>query len=154
MHSHAPITASRLWFRLLRLYQRGHGAISGRLREVGLSPAQFDVLSTLSEREGITQRELAERLYVTKGNVSGLIDRLVASHYVERRAIPEDRRSHSLYITPAGMEAIRVGMQVQMKFIEDTMGMLSPDDLQTMDRIFVLWRDRIREVTGDKTLGE
>src|ERR1700684_3502558 len=91
--------ATRVWFRLLRLESRINAELGSRLRSLGLSPPQCDVLTTLTEREGVSQQELAERLYVTKGNISGLIDRLVAGGLVERRTIAGDRRSHAIYLT-------------------------------------------------------
>ncbi len=68
----APAEADplRVWFRFIRLHRRVVAAVAAELKAVGLSIPQFDVLSTLSEREGLTQQDLAERLYVTKGNVS------------------------------------------------------------------------------------
>jgi hypothetical protein len=74
----------RVWFRFIRLHRRVAAAMAGELKAVGLSIPQFDLLSTLTEREGVTQQELAGRLYVTKGNVSGLVDRLVEA--ASRRA--------------------------------------------------------------------
>ena len=73
-----------------------------RLRGIGLSIPQFDVISTLTEEEGVTQQELAARLYVTKGNVSGLIDRMAEAGLVERRATPGDRRARAIHLTPHG----------------------------------------------------
>jgi len=92
----------RTWFRFLRLHQRITARAAAEYRRIGLSIPQFDLLSTLSEREGISQQEVAERLYVTKGNVSGLLDRLAALGFVERRALPNDRRSYALYLTDEG----------------------------------------------------
>ena len=86
--------ADRVWFRLMRLHARLGAAISDRLKTIGLSVPQCDVLTTLTEREGVSQQELAQRLYVTKGNISGLIDRLVTAGLVERRVTEGDRRSH------------------------------------------------------------
>ena len=77
--------AIRVWFRLLRLQTRINLGITARVRELGLSVPQCDVLTTLTEREGISQQDLAERLYVTKGNISGLVDRLVEAGLVDRR---------------------------------------------------------------------
>ena len=57
-----PPDEMRVWFRFLRLHQRISLAMSMRLRAIGLSIPQFDLLSTLGEREGMTQSELAERL--------------------------------------------------------------------------------------------
>jgi DNA-binding MarR family transcriptional regulator len=77
-----------------------------RLAEVlgplGLTLAQFDVLMTLCHGDGITQQDLAERLLVTKANVVGLLDRVCAAGWVERRPDPEDRRANRIYLTDAG----------------------------------------------------
>ena len=105
MRSHVPahdVDPLRIWFRFIRLNRRATNAVATELKELGLSIPQFDLLSTLTEREGMSQQELAERLYVTKGNVSGLLDRMVEAGLVERRSIPGDRRSNALYPDPEG----------------------------------------------------
>ena len=68
--------AIRVWFRFLRLESRIQSTVAEQLRAIDLSVPQCDVLTTLTEAEGISQQELAQRLYVTKGNISGLLDRL------------------------------------------------------------------------------
>ncbi len=135
----------RLWFRFIRLHQRLHGGMARRLREIDLSIPQFDVLSTLTELEGLTQQELAERLYVTKGNVSGLIDRLVAAELAERRAIPGDRRSHALHLTEAGRARAKQGMAIQAEFVAGTLGRLTHQELEQLAGILGHWREIVRE---------
>ncbi|MFN3481919.1 MarR family winged helix-turn-helix transcriptional regulator [Rhabdaerophilum calidifontis] len=144
MSERPAVTPARIWFRFLRLHQRGHAAMSQRLRRLGLSIAQFDLLSTLTEAEGITQRDLAERLYVTKGNVSGLVDRLVEAGLVDRRAIPGDRRSYALHLTTEGRQAAQAGMQVQQVFVTETIGRLKDVDLEYLDQVISRWRDTFR----------
>ena len=136
--------AERVWFRLLRLQSRLGMAIGDRLRLVGLSVPQCDVLSTLAAREGVTQTELAERLYVTKGNISGLIDRLEAAKLVERRPSVEDRRSHAIFLTESGRAAAHAGLDVQRAFIRDTFGQLPPDRLAELENLLIATRDRIK----------
>jgi MarR family transcriptional regulator, organic hydroperoxide resistance regulator len=138
----------RVWFRLLRLHHRAVGAMSSRLRELGLSVAQFDMLSTLSEREGISQSELATRLYVTKGNVSGLVDRMVGAGLVERRAIAGDRRSYALHLTAEGQRLAAEGIASQQAFVAATLGELPPQDVVELERIILAWREKVRAVTA------
>lgn len=142
--------ANRIWFRVIRLHQRLHGALSARLRELELSVPQFDVLSTLTEREGITQRELAERLYVTKGNVSGLVDRLVEAGLVERKTVAGDRRSHALFLTAEGRRLAAQGQQAQADLIARTLGRLPADDIEMLDRLVAGWRDTLRELESNQ----
>ena len=137
--------AVRVWFRLLRLQTRINLSITARVREIGLSVPQCDVLTTLTEREGISQQDLAARLYVTKGNISGLIDRLEAAHLVERRSIEGDRRSHAIYLTQQGRALAEQGIDVQRRFVIETLGRMSPDDLKKFESLIVTTRDFIRE---------
>lgn len=153
MNDSKATTASRVWFRFLRIKQRCQTIMTQRLRELGLSIAQFDLMSTLSEAEGITQRDLAEKLYVTKGNVSGLVDRLVEAGLVLRKGIPGDRRSYALFLTEPGRQLVAQGMAVQMAFVEETLGALPGSDMEQMDAVLIAWRDKLRPLEGDGAKG-
>ena len=141
--------ASRVWFRFLRLESRIRLSVSNRLKAVGLSIAQCDVLTTLTEREGLSQQDLAERLYVTKGNISGLIDRLAAAGFVERRSIASDRRSHAIYLTPAGRIAAQKGIEAQERFVTETLGRMTPADLAEFEKLLIASRDLVRAADQD-----
>jgi MarR family transcriptional regulator, organic hydroperoxide resistance regulator len=134
----------RIWFRIIRLNRRASNAVAAELRTLGLSIPQFDLLSTLTEREGLSQQELAERLYVTKGNVSGLLDRMVEAGLVERRSIPGDRRSNALHLTPKGRDLANQGIEAQRSYVMRTLGTLPAQDLADLERIVLAWRDRAR----------
>ncbi len=137
--------ALRVWFRLIRLHTRSRMAVANRLRAFDLSVPQCDVLTTLTEQEGMSQQELASRLYVTKGNISGLIDRLVASGLVERRSLQGDRRSHAIFLTPEGREMARRGVEAQKAFVSETFGRITPERLAQFDGLLVELRDLVRE---------
>ncbi len=92
----------RTWVQLAHTFYRIERSIAAALAEKELTMAQFDVLATLRYSQGLTQKELAETLLVTKGNVVGLLDRLQKLDLVERRVDPEDGRSNRVYLTKAG----------------------------------------------------
>jgi DNA-binding MarR family transcriptional regulator len=119
-------------------------AVANRLRAFDLSVPQCDVLTTLTEREGLSQQELAARLYVTKGNISGLIDRLVANGLVERRALAGDRRSHAIHLTPAGRELAKRGIEAQRDFVSQTFGRITPERLALFEDLLVEVRELVR----------
>jgi MarR family transcriptional regulator, organic hydroperoxide resistance regulator len=144
-----PVDPMRTWFRVVRLNRRATAAVAARLRGIGLSIPQFDLLSTLTEQEGVSQQDLAKRLYVTKGNVSGLVDRLVEAGFVERRAIPGDRRSHALHLTRRGRSVAERGLALQRAYVDETLGRLAPADLAALERIVVAWREAARAVEDD-----
>lgn len=138
-------SADRVWFRMMRLNTRIKSEIAGRLRKFDLSLPQCDVLTTLSEKEGISQQELAQKLYVTKGNISGLVDRLTEAGFVERRTIDGDRRSHALFLTKAGHKMAAEGIEVQKVYVAETFGRLNDQQLQDFERILIATRDYVRE---------
>lgn len=136
--------AVRVWFRFLRLESRLQLAVAERLREIGLSVPQCDVVTTLTEAEGISQQELAKRLYVTKGNISGLLDRLEAAGLVERRSTAADRRQYAIYLTAPGREAAKKAIAVQHALIAATLGQLSPENLAAFEELLIATRDLVR----------
>jgi hypothetical protein len=144
------ITPDRAYFRFIRQHQRVYAEIGQTLRQIGLSIPQFDVLSTLTAREGISQTDLAARLSVTKGNISGLVDRLVEAGLVERRNAPGDRRSNAVFLTPEGRKVAEEGIRLQQAFVAETLGKLQPADLAVLDAILTQWRDAIRARTGQR----
>lgn len=141
--ANAAADVMKVWLRFVRLNRRLYAAIASELRGIGLSVPQFDVLSTLSEREGLSQQELADRLYVTKGNVSGLVDRLVRSGLAERRTLPGDRRSHALYLTENGRVVVAQGLAIQRAYVDRTLGQLPATDIAALDRIQRAWRSAL-----------
>jgi DNA-binding MarR family transcriptional regulator len=140
--------AIRVWFRCLRLETRMQLAVADRLREIGLSVPQCDVLTTLTEAEGVSQQELAKRLYVTKGNISGLLDRLENAGLVERRSTAADRRQYEIYLTPTGRDAAERAIAIQYTLIRATLGRLPSEDLATFDRLLIATRDLMRAHGG------
>ena len=136
--------AIRVWFRLLRLQSRTQSTVAEHLRAIGLSVPQCDVLTTLTEAEGISQQELAQRLYVTKGNISGLLDRLERADLVERRSTAADRRQYAIYLTAAGRAAAEQAIALQHELIAATFGKLTTNDLAAFEALLIAARDQVR----------
>jgi DNA-binding MarR family transcriptional regulator len=94
----------RLWVRLLRTARAIESELRERLRvEFATTLPQFDVMAALARKNtGMTMTELSRFLMVSNGNVTGIIDRLVADKLVLRRAPAEDRRAIIVRLTPKG----------------------------------------------------
>jgi MarR family transcriptional regulator, organic hydroperoxide resistance regulator len=117
---------------LLNFHSRLERCMSDDLSIHGMTLAQYDVLMTLCHGNGITQQELAERLLVTKANVVGLIDRVSAAGWVERRPDPEDRRVNRLYLTDAGRKLAREAQPGQYALVKKIFGRLTEAELRQM----------------------
>lgn len=71
-----------------------------RARSLGITRAQWRAFYAISCEEGASQRRIAELIEVTEVTAGRLIDRLIDSGWVERRADVTDRRTHRMYLTP------------------------------------------------------
>ncbi|KTE02810.1 MarR family winged helix-turn-helix transcriptional regulator [Sphingopyxis sp. H115] len=80
-----------------RLFRRSFNA---RTRDSGITALQWRLITYLKRHEGIRQGPLAELIEVEPITLSRMVDRLVESGLVERRADPGDRRAWQLYLTP------------------------------------------------------
>ncbi|HZD25640.1 MAG TPA: MarR family transcriptional regulator [Alphaproteobacteria bacterium] len=70
-----------------------------RMRELGLTRAQWWVLTHLYFNEGISQSELSAILEVERATLGRLLDRLEAKGWVERRPDAGDRRVKRVFLT-------------------------------------------------------
>jgi DNA-binding MarR family transcriptional regulator len=95
----------RLWIRLLRTARAIEAELRERLRvEFATTLPQFDVMAALARKStGMTMTELSRFLMVSNGNVTGIIDRLVAHELVVRKAPAEDRRAINVRLTEKGV---------------------------------------------------
>lgn len=123
---------SRAIVALFKLHNRLERRLSDGLAPHGLTLAQFDVLMTLCRTDGITQQELAEWLLVTKANVVGLIDRLSAAGWVQRRPDPEDRRVNRLYLTDVGRKIAAEAHPGQHALVKTIFGRLTESELSQL----------------------
>lgn len=97
----------RVWLRLLTCSTLIERRVRQRLREqFDITLPRFDLLAQLDRApDGLTMGALSRRLMVSNGNVTGLIDRLVAEDLVERQPAPGDRRAQLVRLTQDGKRA-------------------------------------------------
>ena len=74
-----------------------------RVEPLGLTRAQWRVMTRLNRLESCTQTELATELEIEKPTLGKLIERLEAKGWVERRADENDARSKRLFLTAAAL---------------------------------------------------
>lgn len=87
---------------LAKCYQAFEGYSAAHIRSMGLTPAQFDVIATLGNTPGMPTRELGEKTLITKGTLTGVVDRLESKRLVRRIASPSDGRSQIVQLTKKG----------------------------------------------------
>lgn len=74
-------------------------AYDRRIRKLGLTRAQWWVLTHLYRSNGVSQTELAETLEIEKPTLGRLLDRLEAKGWVKREHDAKDRRVWRVHLT-------------------------------------------------------
>jgi DNA-binding MarR family transcriptional regulator len=85
------------------------------MKPLGITRSQWWVIAYLSRHDGMIQSDLANVLELGKAALGGLIDRLEASGFIDRRPDDADRRVKRVYLTTAGNQLVR---QMRAKNLE------------------------------------
>ncbi len=87
------------------------------IRSMRLTPSQFDVLATLGDTEGMTCSELSEATLVTKGTLTGVLDRMEAKGLIRRDTSRDDRRCIKIQLTSKGDALFRKTFAAHIAFL-------------------------------------
>lgn len=100
---------SHICFNLGRVIRRINRFYEERLAPFGLTPSQYLIFNVLWMEDGIGLGELGERVTLDAATLTGIIDRMEKSGYVERRPNPDDRRGVLVFLT---LKAREIGPQI------------------------------------------
>lgn len=79
-------------------------ALNKRAAALGFSPGQFPVLLELWQEEGITQRQLLDRVDIEQATLANTLSRMERDGLIERKPHPKDRRAQIIGLTDKGRE--------------------------------------------------
>ena len=120
------------WLRLARIVSTQHAALGARLTAPRLTLAQFDIIAQIGAAEGQSQKELADRLVVTQGNVTQLLQKLEKRRLVAR---PPDGRCNRLQLTSAGRRLRDALVPGQERAIAQLFAALTDEELEMLSRL-------------------
>ena len=138
----------RLWIALARCYVTFSREVSWKVGEYGLTLPQFGVLEALHHLGPLALGELAEKLLVTGGNVTFVMDRLEALGLVYRDRSNEDSRVVMAKLTPEGRELIEARFSQHATFIDSLTEALTREEREDLRHLLkklgksVVGRDR------------
>lgn len=115
---------------LVRTYQAFYVYDEAHVRQLGLTMPQFDVIATLGNTPGMMMSQLAEKTLVTKGTLTGIVDRLEQKGLVQRTVPPENRRCFIVELTPAGQQLFEAVFPVHIDYLKERLSVLSDREIQ------------------------
>lgn len=106
-----------------------------------LTVTQLRLLNHLFEQEGLSNAELADRLYVTRPSVSALLERLERGGFIRREVSPNDRRGICIWLESRGRDAVASLRDESRSYAASLMDDMSEDELDQ----FILVLNRFAE---------
>jgi len=124
-----------LWIRLNMTFQLIYHEIQKTLKKENLTLPQLDILVCLGRVKGLTLGEIGERLMVTGGNITGVMDRLEKSGFVYRDRDKEDRRIIRAKLTPKGILLHKDILPIFQKKWKEIVGILDLEEQRHLNRL-------------------
>lgn len=146
----------RLWLRLLTCSTMIEREIRRRLAEsFDTTLPRFDLMAQLYKmREGLTLGELSQRLMVSNGNMTGLVERLVESGAVVREQSATDRRKHVIRLTEDGERQFAAMAAAHGDWVAEMMATLDTAEIEQMMDLLGRAKASVARVTSPRGRGK
>jgi len=128
----------KLWIELIRCSNILERHVDKNLRQHhGQSISRFDVLSQLERvtEQGLTVGELGLKLIASKGNITGLVNRMIKDGLVTKESKSEDRRSYQVKISKKGLSLFKKMANDHASWIESSFSALNIDSMKDMTKL-------------------
>ncbi len=134
---------------LANAYQAFEAYSAVHIRTLDLTPAQFDIIATLGNTPGMPFKELGEKTLITKGTLTGVVDRLTDKKLVQRVASSSDGRSQIVQLTPQGVALFERIFPNHMAHLQCAFVKLSPDELANLEKSLQHLREALTSARND-----
>ena len=118
---------------LVSTYQAFEHYSAPNVKALGLTMTQFDVIATLGNQLPMTCKELGEKTLVTKGTLTGVLERLQTKGILERKINPEDARSQMIGLTENGQKLFEKVFPEHLRHLDRAFKNLSTEQLKQVE---------------------
>ncbi|MBI2970093.1 MAG: MarR family transcriptional regulator [Gammaproteobacteria bacterium] len=142
----------RLWLRVVSCSQVVEQEIRTMLREkFDMTMPRFELLATLDRvPAGLTMGELSQWLMVTKGNITGIAERLSEDGFIRRQPTPTDRRSFVVTLTAKGRKAYKEMEREYEQLLDRLFADVSEDESDMFAGVLTRVREAVEEIRSDR----
>ena len=120
-------------YELVRAYQAFESYSASHIRNLGLTAPQFDIIATLGNTDGMSFKDLGDKTLITKGTLTGVIDRLEDKALVRRVASPSDGRSQIVQLTKTGEKLFSRVFPAHLSHLDQVFGNFSQQDFDNTE---------------------
>jgi len=113
---------------LIELYEKMSSWEHAVVKESGLTPAQMHAIEIMGHQESLRMKELAQKLGVTTGTLTVMIDRLEQNDLISRKPNENDRRSIVLVLTKKGQKYFKEHHKLHLELTSEITSSLNEDE--------------------------
>lgn len=119
--------------------QRATSSVKSRIDEYQttgeIGETQFGTLEMLYHLGPLHQKQIGEKLLISKSNVVAVIDKLEKQKLVRRERSEEDRRHIFVHLTDKGRGLVEKILPIHVAAITEEMSCLTADELKELSRL-------------------
>lgn len=115
---------------LVQAYQAFEAHSAAHIKEMGLTSTQFDIIATLGNQLPMTCKELGEKTLISKGTMTGVLERLEAKGLIEKLMNDDDGRSYKIGLSKAGDKLFKKVFPEHVEYLGKAFGKLSKKELE------------------------
>ena len=119
-----------------------------RVRKLGLTRAQWLLLTRLHRRPGASQTELADMLEIDRASAGRMIDRMERNGWVERRPDRTDRRINRLHLTDEARKVHAAMWAIAESTVDDALSPLSATEREQYAELTAKVKGRLQNLAG------
>jgi len=122
---------------LVAAYQAFNRYSSEDIKRYDLTMTQFDIVATLGNQPAMTFKALGDKTLVTKGTLTGVVERLQAKGLLETRCNPDDARSQLVQLTKAGQSLFELIFPSHLSYLENAFAQLNEAELAQLTQLLL-----------------
>ncbi len=115
---------------LVQAYQAFEAHSGAHIKKMGLTTTQFDIVATLGNQPPMTCKELGEKTLVSKGTMTGVLERLEAKGLIEKFLNADDGRSYKIGLSKTGEKLFKKVFPEHIEYLGKAFGKLSKKELE------------------------
>ncbi|WP_096200678.1 MarR family winged helix-turn-helix transcriptional regulator [Bacillus sp. FJAT-45350] len=108
-----------LGFLISVTHRRSSQVVLNRLKVFCITPEQWSVLYRLSDKDGISQKEIAIRSEKDQPTITRILDSLFQKGLIEKKSSEKDRRVSLVFVTEKGRSVLKETIPIEKSVWED-----------------------------------
>ncbi|MDB5170192.1 MAG: MarR family transcriptional regulator [Candidatus Saccharibacteria bacterium] len=106
-----------------------HAYFAQHFGQLQLSPAQLEILKTIKCSQPLSHKALAQKMQLTPGGVTQLLEGLEEAGFLTRAVDPADRRVVYLSLSPTGEQKLKAFHKVGKQLLSEVFSTLEDEEL-------------------------